>query len=140
MTKIKIITVGKTKETWLNHALQEYHKRLTPYATIEFEIAKNDAQLVKWVEKEPLVICLDPSGKQMTSEKFSQFLTISLEKGGSRLCFVIGGPDGLPDHLKKTSQLISLSPLTFTHQITRLILVEQIYRGFEIAKGTQYHK
>jgi len=139
MYKIKIITVGKTKEAWLDEAMAEFLKRLKPTAEIEFHLAKDNAQLEAWVKKEPGVICLDPKGKLMDSEEFSKFLLECLQKGGSRLTFVIGGPEGLPESLKK-SPLVSFSPMTFTHQMARLILIEQIYRAFEIAKGTRYHK
>lgn len=140
MLKIKIYSVGKTKESWLEDALEEYLRRLKPTATIEFLWAKNDEQLTDLVAKESTTICLDPKGKSMTSEQFSNFLMGKLEEGGSRLAFVIGGPEGLPQVLKKSYTLFSLSPLTLTHQLTRLVLLEQIYRAFEIAKGTPYHK
>lgn len=139
MHKIKILTVGKTKEDWLEDAMSEYLKRLKPVADIEFHMAKNDQQLQNWAEKENILVCLDAAGALMDSEGFSHFLLDHLQKGGSRLSFVIGGPEGLPECLKKFP-LISLSPMTFTHQMARLILIEQIYRAFEIAKGSQYHK
>lgn len=139
MLKIKLFSIGKTKESWLEEAIEEYLRRLKPTVSIEFIWAKNDEQLVQLVEKEPLYICLDPVGKLMTSEQFSDFLVSKLEEGGSRLAFVIGGADGLPAALKKAS-LISLSLMTYTHQITRLVLLEQIYRAFEIARGSPYHK
>lgn len=139
MQKIKIFSVGKTKEAWLEEAVEEYVKRLKAVAVIEFIWTKNDEQLLQLVEKEPLVICLDPNGGLMTSEQFAEFLFDQLQKGGSRLALVIGGAEGLPPPLKKRV-LISLSPLTLTHQVTRLVLLEQIYRSFEIAKGSKYHK
>lgn len=140
MLKIRIISVGKTKEAWLETGLDEYVKRLKPTAAIEFTWVKNDEQLLQIIEKEPLTICLDPSGKLMTSEQFSTFLQTKIEEGGSRVAFVIGGAEGLPSQLKKHSTLFSLSPLTMTHQLTRLVLMEQIYRALEIAKGSPYHK
>jgi 23S rRNA (pseudouridine1915-N3)-methyltransferase len=140
MLKIKILSVGKTKETWLEEALNEYIKRLKPIASFEFVWAKNDAQLQELAERESLIVCLDPNGSLMDSGQFSVFLHEKLQEGGSRLAFIIGGPEGLPKSLKQKSQLISLSPLTLTHQLTRLILLEQIYRAFEIARGSKYHK
>ncbi|MBA3958722.1 MAG: 23S rRNA (pseudouridine(1915)-N(3))-methyltransferase RlmH [Parachlamydiaceae bacterium] len=139
MIKIKIISVGKNKEEWLETALNEYVKRLTPIATLSFQWAKDDQHLLDIALKEPLLICLDPQGSSLSSEEFSSFLHQKLQLGGSRLTFIIGGADGLPTTLK-SSPLLSLSKMTFTHQITRLILVEQIYRAFEIARGSQYHK
>lgn len=140
MLKLKILSIGKTKEAWLEEALNEYAKRLKPILAIEWIWAKDNPHLIELVNKEPLVICLDPAGSLMTSEQFAIFLNQSWEKGGSRLAMVIGGAEGLPSELKKKSALISLSPLTFTHQITRLVLIEQIYRATEIIKGSQYHK
>ena len=137
--KLKIISIGKTKETWLEEALLEYHKRLKHSVTIEYVFAKDDAHLIDLVEKEPSLICLDASGSMMDSEEFSKFLISKFELGKTRLAVVIGGAEGLPLQLKK-KPLISFSRMTFTHQMIRLILIEQVYRAFEIAKGTKYHK
>ena len=140
MLKVKILSVGKTKESWLSEALEEYLKRLKPLMEIEFSLARHDAHLEELAAKEPALICLDSTGKLMDSEEFSAFFYNKIQEGGSRLAFIIGGPEGLPPTLKKRGSLISLSPLTFTHQMVRLILVEQIYRSTEIAKGSNYHK
>jgi 23S rRNA (pseudouridine1915-N3)-methyltransferase len=140
MYKIKILTIGKTKENWLEEALSEYYKRLKPTAQIEFVYVKDNDQLLSMVEKNDSIVALDACGDQMDSLSFSTFLLQKLEQGGSRLTFVIGGAEGLPAAIKKSYPLVSLSPLTFTHQIARLILVEQIYRAFEIEKGSRYHK
>ncbi|MBS0604001.1 MAG: 23S rRNA (pseudouridine(1915)-N(3))-methyltransferase RlmH [Verrucomicrobia bacterium] len=141
MYKIKVFSVGKTKEDWLQDALEEYERRLKSSLSFEWILAKNDEQLKQFLEKEAHFICLDPRGKQFTSEEFSCFLVKSLQEMHSRLAFVIGGSEGIPEHLKaRARSLISLSRMTFTHQITRLILVEQIYRALEIEKGTAYHK
>lgn len=140
MYKLRIISVGKTKEEWLESAIAEYIKRLQPIAAIEFVWAKNDAQLISLVEKEVAVICLEASGPMFDSEKFSSYFIKQLEAHGSRLAFVIGGAEGLPETLKKSYPLLSLSRMTFTHQMIRLVLIEQIYRAFEIDKGSRYHK
>lgn len=140
MLKLKIISIGKTKEKWLHEAFQEYIRRLKPLVQVEYLWAKDNAELISWVQKEGLHFCLDPQGRLFSSEEFSDFLVKQWEAGGSRLTLIIGGAEGLPLELKKNSFLISLSPLTFTHQITRLVLIEQIYRALEIYKGTPYHK
>lgn len=140
MLQIKILSVGKTKEAWLEAALQEYIKRLKPTASFEFLWAKNDEHLLGLAQKEALIVCLDPAGELMTSYQFAQFMQKKMIEGGSRLAFVIGGPEGLPPQLKQNHPLLSLSPMTLTHQLTRLILIEQIYRAFEIAKGSKYNK
>ncbi len=137
MVKVKIYTIGRCKEVWLADALAEYEKRLQGRIDIEWHIAKTDAQLVEWVRPESGLIALDPSGELMNSETFSaKFIQI-----GARISFVIGGSDGIPDSiLSLAKKRWSLSPLTFTHQITRLILLEQLYRAVEIDRGSPYHK
>ena len=141
MYKIKVYTIGKTKEDWLQRALEEYEARLKASLSFEWILAKNDDHLTQLLEKEAHFICLDPKGKQFSSEEFSPNLLNLLQECGSRLSFVIGGAEGIPAALKtKARGLISLSKMTFTHQITRLILVEQVYRALEIGKGTAYHK
>lgn len=140
MIKVKILSVGKTRESWLEQALAEYFKRLQKCVSFECMWAKDDLQLQTLANKEALIVCLDPAGKLMSSEAFAEFFAQQVEVGGARLTFVIGGPDGLPQGLKQNHVLISFSPLTFTHQLTRLILVEQIYRSTEILKGSKYHR
>jgi 23S rRNA (pseudouridine1915-N3)-methyltransferase len=137
MIKIKVITVGKNKDAWLQEALTEYEKRLTPFCSIEWILAKNDVQLEEFSKREGKYIALDPLGKSMTSEKFAAWVS----QAGSRFNFVIGGPEGLTPALKANASFLwSLSPLTFTHQLTRLILLEQLYRSYEINRGSKYHK
>lgn len=140
MLKLKIISVGKTKEKWLEEACQEYYKRLQSHVQMESCWAKDSSQLVEWCNKEHHLIALDPQGREQTSEEFSAFIHQQWERHGSRLTIVIGGAEGLPEELKLKHPLLSLSKLTFTHQMTRLILVEQVYRAIEIARGSNYHK
>ena len=141
MVKLKIFSIGRTKEPWLKQAIEEYSSRLQPILSIHWHLAKNESQLLQLISKESAYIALDPAGKTFTSEDFSTWLIRTVEAQHSRLSFVIGGAEGLPKEVsKKALETISLSKLTFTHQLTRLILLEQIYRAFEIDKGTQYHK
>lgn len=141
MYNFKIITVGKIKEKWLDRALEDYQKRLSNIASFEWILTKNDDQLLKLCEKEKYFVCLDICGIKISSENFSTTLLKILEKQGSNLTFVIGGAEGLSDSIKSKAALsISLSELTFTHQLVRLILLEQIYRAFEIDRGSPYHK
>lgn len=135
MYQIKILTTGKTKEHWLAEALAEYEKRLTPHAKLSLELARDDQALAAKAKLETNVVCLDPQGQEFTSESFAGLISRS-----SRHTFVIGGPDGLPAPMRAFYPLISLSRLTFTHQIARLLLYEQIYRAFEIERGSRYHK
>ena len=140
MIKIKILFVGKTKEKWLEEACSEYLKRLSPVIQVYFAWARDTPQLIDWAQKEESIISLDPKGETFTSEEFSHYLAGQWEKQGGRLTLIIGGAEGLPKEIKERGNLISLSSLTFTHQITRLILIEQIYRASEIQKGSSYHK
>lgn len=141
MYKINVFSIGKTKEQWLIQGLEEYTRRLKPRAQINWILAKNAELLNTNLEKLSRFICLDEKGKSYSSAAFSRMILKELEKGGCVLNLVIGGDTGLPDALKqKASSLLSLSPLTFTHQMTRLFLLEQLYRAFEIERGSPYHK
>lgn len=136
MFKVKVLSIGKCKEEWLGAALAEYEKRLKGKMSFEWVLAKTDEELAALSAKEPY-IALDPKGTLLSSEEWSE----KMVKLGLKLCFVIGGAEGLdPLMIKKARFVWSLSPLTFTHQMTRLILVEQLYRAIEIEKGSSYHK
>lgn len=141
MYKVTIYTVGKLKEAWLDSALEEYTKRLKNTMQIQWVLCKNTEQLDSLVSKEKRYLCLDPAGKLFTSEKFAKEIFKQLEVGGSKLVLVIGAAEGLSSSIKASaSSVLSLSPLTFTHQLCRLVLLEQLYRASEIHKGTPYHK
>ena len=141
MVRIKIFSISKTKESWLQEALEAYEKRLKAIMPIEWIFAKNNEQLSGFLEKESHFIALTLSAKEPTSEQFASDLYLWLERFGSRLNFVIGGAEGIPQNLiEKAFQTISLSKLTFTHQMARLLLIEQIYRATEIHKKSGYHK
>ncbi len=141
MFKIKIITVGKTKEKWLQLALAEYEKRLSSRLLLEWVFAKDDQDLASRLGKEENFFCLDPQGELVTSIAFSNRIFELFEKNKCKLTFLIGGPSGLDPLIKKRSRfLLSLSPLTLTHQITRLVFLEQLFRSFEIKAHSPYHK
>lgn len=136
MFKVKVLTIGKWNESWLKAATQEYEKRLQGKLTIQWILLKDDEELLRSTESIPY-IALHPQGKLLSSSEWSQ----KMMKLGLRLNFLIGGPEGLPAPiLEKALFQWSLSPLTFTHQIARLILVEQLYRSIEIERGSRYHK
>ena len=140
--KVTVYSIGKTKEDWLQTAIDLYTKRLRPVLEVDCVWVRDDAALESQVARSTgATIILDERGKQCTSVEFAKRLFEALEAGGSRVSFFIGGADGLPPSLKSDgSRLISLSRLTFTHQMARLLLIEQIYRATEIRKGTGYHK
>lgn len=140
MIHVKILLVGKTKEAWLEEAIGEYLKRLSPYVHFDFLLFKDEKLLEAALAKEKNVIVLDPEGKRMTSPLFADWLFTQFERGASHVAFAIGGPEGFSEEVKTKYPLLSLSSLTFTHQMTRLILLEQIFRAFEIKKGSHYHK
>ncbi len=141
MYRIKIFSVGKTKEPWLLEALGEYEKRLKSQMEIEWILVKDSKALESLLDKEQSFIALTLGARAPNSEQFAERVYFWLEKFGSRLSFVIGGSEGLSDKvLQKAFAPLSFSNLTFTHQMTRLILLEQLYRATEIAKGSGYHK
>ncbi len=137
---VKILSVGKTKEGWLKEALSIYEKRMRGTLSLHYQCVSSDQALRQQLTKERSPIFLDPQGILLTSEKFSEQLIKQISQGSGSVCFVIGGPEGLPKDLTEGNTCWSLSPLTLTHQMVRLLLVEQVYRALEIFKGTSYHK
>ena len=157
--KIKIYCIGKIKEQYLKDGINEYLKRISPYSNIEIvevidskvkdnpnkadiEKAMNvEGERVFRLLKNDYLIGLDLNKSEFTSEEFASFIQKKMVEGGSSISFVIGGSYGLSDDLKKRCNTsISLSKLTFLHQMTRLILLEQIYRAFKILNNETYHK
>jgi len=141
MFKIKIISIHKTKQAYIIEGIKEYEKRLTPIVSFEYVFCKDNQDLEKKVLKENFYICLDEKGQKLSSTQFSKKIFNFLEKNGSKITFIIGGEEGLCDKIKNNANFIlSLSELTFTHHMIRLILIEQIYRASEIQKSSKYHK
>ena len=157
--KIKIYCIGKIKEQYLKDGINEYLKRILPYSNIEIvevndskvkdnpnqsdiEKAKNEeGERVLKLLKNDYLIGLDMNKQEFKSEEFAVFLDKKLVEGGSNISFVIGGSYGLSEALKnRCNTSISLSKMTFLHQMTRLILLEQIYRAFKILNNETYHK
>lgn len=137
--KIRVIAVGKIKEQYLQAGILEYKKRLAPFCDLEFVHLKD-----KGVEREGKEIfglldaasyILDAAGQERDSVEFSRLL-----EGREKISFVIGGPDGICADVKKRAKLISLSKMTFTHEMCALVLLEQVYRGFMILKNKPYHR
>lgn len=157
---IKIITVGKLKEKYLKMGIEEYTKRLGAYCKIELiEVPDekapeklSEAEMIQVKEKEgerilakipenAYVFALAIEGKQRTSEEFSKEIEQLGIRGKSNLVFVIGGSLGLSSQVMKRSNTpISFGKMTLPHQLMRLVLVEQVYRGFRIMKNEPYHK
>lgn len=155
--KIKIIALGKIKENFLKEGIDEFLKRLTPYASVSvvelspIEIKdENLTQKILFEEGEKILSQIKPSdfvvtmeiqGKQFSSEEFSQKITSLADEGVNEMVFVIGSSCGIGRNVSERADLkMSMSKMTFLHQFARLILVEQIYRAFKISRNEPYHK
>jgi 23S rRNA (pseudouridine1915-N3)-methyltransferase len=138
-----IIAVGKRNggEEWISSGCAEYEKRLRPVLTMNTIFLKTDDELVNAASSaKGTIIALDERGKQHSSQDFTNILYDGFLEGGSTVTFLIGGFAGLPQQIRNKYPLISLSKLTWTHSMARLLLIEQIYRATEIRKGSSYHK
>ena len=140
MIRIKFLSVGKTNERWLEEGIEMYVKRMTPWVQFEFVWLKDALQLEKALFAEKHVVILDPKGQSFDSNRFADWFFKRIEQAGSRLTFAIGPAEGFSERVKAEFESISFSQLTFTHQLSRLILIEQLFRAFEIKKGSAYHK
>lgn len=158
--RVTVLAVGKIKEAYLREALKEYAKRLGKYCKLEIvEVAdektpdfpegaqaelvlkKEGERLLKCLPQEAYIVTLEISGKQLTSEEFAGKIDGLAVGGVSHIAFVIGGSLGLGKNvLEKSDFSMSFSRMTYPHQLMRVILLEQIYRGFRIIKGEPYHK
>ena len=154
--KIKLLAIGKTDDKNLSQLITIYQNRLKHYIKFELEIIpdlKNAKNLSEKQQKEKegelilgklqptdQLVLLDDKGKHYTSIEFSQFLQKKMNSGIKQLVLVIGGPYGFSEDVyKKAKGKLSLSKMTFSHQMIRLFIVEQIYRGFTILKNEPYH-
>jgi 23S rRNA (pseudouridine1915-N3)-methyltransferase len=153
MMQIRILAVGKVKEDYLQKGIAEYLKRLRPYARIEVEEVTDEPldaglkraperegeRLLKRIKDDEYLVVLDRQGRMFPSEELAQ-MTLDWEMTGKKVVFIIGGAAGLSSGVVQRADLkLSFSKLTFPHQLFRLILVEQIYRAFKIARGEPYH-
>ena len=142
MLHIQIIQVGKTREKFFIEAENEFLKRLSRYAKIQIDTIEsdlnNDDKILKRIWKDSYKVVLEIKGQEFTSEEFSKFLEKMGIKG--KVTFVIGGPHGLSNKVINAADFkLSLSKMTFTHQMVRIFLLEQIYRGFTLIEGKNYH-
>ena len=145
--KITLLVIGKLKEKFLVEGVEEYLKRIKNFAKVEVrEIAEcrtvdeEGKKLLAQVPRDSFLIVLDVLGDALTSEQLAEKISALTLRGVSDLTFLIGGAFGLSDEVRKAAGLrLSLSKMTFTHQMARLIIVEQIYRAFKINRGEPYH-
>ncbi len=153
--KIQIIQVGKNKDRYIEEGVREFVKRLQQFCNLEIVTLKSASEGGKMPREKVVteetkrvmaalprdchLVILDEKGRDFSSPEFAKFLG-GFKDRGETLCFVIGGAFGLPEALKaEAGTLLSFSKMTFTHQMIRLFLLEQIYRGFCILNGKEYH-
>ncbi len=154
--KILLIQIEKTTDSYLNEGIKVYTERLKNYVTFSTETIvmpkvirqksfeeqkKAEAlEILKLLEPSDYLVCMDEHGKQFTSVQFADFLNKRMVSGCKRVVFLIGGPFGIDKSiLDKSSYVLSLSSMTFSHQMIRLFFTEQLYRGFSILKNEKYH-
>lgn len=157
---IQIVSVGKVREKYIKLGIAEFEKRLQAYCTLSFsevldeqapeKLSEKDLLVVKQkeatrilakIKESDYVIALDVLGVQWSSEKLAAEMQSLGFQGKNKIVFIIGGSNGLSDDvLKRANQKLSFSKMTFPHQLMKLILLEQVYRGFKIVKGEPYHK
>ncbi|MBE7705436.1 MAG: 23S rRNA (pseudouridine(1915)-N(3))-methyltransferase RlmH [Cyanobacteria bacterium SIG29] len=154
---VKIVAVGKIKEQYLKDAIKEYEKRLTPFCS--FSVVEVNAEqiidealnerykeleadrILQQIKPDSFVITLEILGKMFSSEDFAQKIKDISNSGVNDITFIIGGANGLHQKVSNISNLkLSFSKMTFTHQMIRMILTEQIYRAFKINNNEKYHR
>lgn len=160
MLGIKLICVGKMRERYFIEAFSEYEKRLGAYCRFDcVELAeqrlpdrpgpgdvsaaldREAGEILKNIPADAYVVALCVEGRQCSSEDVAALITGRENSGKPRLCFVIGGSYGLADRVKSRADLrMSMSKMTFPHHLARVMLAEQVYRGFKIKEGSKYHK
>lgn len=153
--KIVVVCPGKLKDKWLKDGIEEYRKRLSRFASLEFievadcpdsvpvnEALKREGELIlSHIKPGEVVWAMDLGGESVSSEQLSSYLVSDIEKGGGTLKIVIGGSNGIsPEVRARADRRLCFGKITLTHLMTRLVLAEQLYRGFKIAKGEKYHK
>ena len=157
--KFTFLTIGKIKEKWMRQGIDEYLKRLSPIAKVEIlspdeekmpenpspalkekVMEKEGEKLLKYLKDEDYLILLELKGIPVTSEGLADILRKRMVSGTSHFFFMIGGPYGNGENIRKRANLkISISAMTFTHQMARLILAEQVYRAMKIIRHEPYH-
>lgn len=156
MIKIKIVVIEKTKAPFLVEGEKHYLKRLKRYMPVEWSVIKpvkmrkrspheileiEKKAIEKMISNHKYIVSLDVNGKEFTSEQLAAWLNNLINTYNGWVCFILGGPFGISQEIIKRSHLtLSLSRLTLTHEMSRLIFLEQLYRAFSMIKGEPYHK
>ena len=160
MLNVKLICVGKMREKFYIDAFEEYRKRLQAYCRLELveiteqrlndrpaekeitaALEREGQEILKTVPADAYLVALCVEGKQMPSEGMAELIAARENSGKPKLCFVIGGSFGLSERVKERADLrLSMSKMTFPHHLARVMLAEQLYRGYKIKEGSRYHK
>ena len=155
--KIKIIALGKIKEKYLQEGIDEFLKRLSPYAQVSIAeippvqikdenltqkaLSEEGEKILSMVKPTDYLITMEIQGTQLSSEGFAEKLNDLTKSGAQEVVFVIGSSCGLGKNVSERANFkMSMSKMTFLHEFARLLLIEQIYRAFTIIKGEKYHK
>jgi len=154
--KLSIICMGRTRERFIQDGIEKYLRYLKPYAPAELKVLREEkvedlrdaprirkleaAKITKALSPGAYVVALDERGREFTSHEFAAFMDKALEKGTREISFVLGGAMGLDESVTgKADTVLALSRWTLTHEMARLVLLEQLYRAFTIIKGKTYH-
>lgn len=140
---VSVVAVGKLKEPYFQAAEAEYVKRLRPYCNLSVREHKTDAALARAIPERSHLYVFDERGEALSSEAFAgEILGAEAERGGGApIVFAIGGPDGhQPEIRQRARRVIAFGRLTIAHRLVRLLVLEQIYRGFKILRGEPYHR
>lgn len=153
--RVDCIFLGQTAEDYLERGIDDFARRLERYCQVRLKVVKEKKgkmadlarveaegrELLAQVEERSLLVALDPKGRLLASEDFAELVRQWRDQNRRVVSFVIGGALGLSAEVRQRADLLlSLSPMTFTHEMARLILLEQVYRAFTILAGTKYHK
>lgn len=142
--KLRVAWIGKTKEPAIQSLTAEYLKRISRYTPADGSELASESALLKLTTKSgrtaPVLVLLDSRGKQMSSEELAAFLGDHRDRGTQELIFAIGPADGWSrETLKAASQVLSMGRMTLPHELARVVLLEQVYRGLTILAGHPYH-
>jgi 23S rRNA (pseudouridine1915-N3)-methyltransferase len=157
MIKLKFVFVGRTKELWITEGLEHYQKILGKFVNLEFisikdekitehssekiVLEKEGIRVLKCLDKKNYSLILDQKGKMLSTEEMAGLFKEKMNQGYNDFIFITGGVLGLSSEVIDSADFkLSLSRMTFPHQLVRLILLEQVYRAFSIIEGRKYHK
>jgi len=150
--KLRVVWVGKSKDEWVKEALADYAGRIRRYCPLELcevrdekgaeaeEMRRRECErLEKQIPAGAILVLLDERGRQMASPELASFIGAQRDAGVGELVFAVGGAYGFSEGFRNRGRLLSLSKMTFTHQMVRVFLLEQIYRAFSILNNEPYH-